>query len=608
MRYLIIIALVAFFSTSFASANDEVQFRASALENVVVGQQFRVTYTVNQEAKDFRAPDLSSFSVVMGPSTSRSTSYQIINGNAMSTFSLTYTYVLMANKVGEFILQPAHVTVDGQRYASNTLRIKAVAGANPSTAQPSSTPTPSTANSTRAITDDQVFLQQTVSKKSVYEQEALVITYKLFTRYDIRDVSNLKFPDFNGFFAQEIELPKDRQFVVETIKGVNYNTIVLKQYLLYPQRSGNLKIEGTEVDVIIRLSTNVRSRGIFDIFDNFQEVKKTIKTTPENISVKPLPTTGKPSSFTGAVGELTLQAAISKQNVQVNEAVSLKMTIAGNGNLRLIKHPSIKFPLDMEVYDPKISNKFKSTPNGTIGSKEIEYIFIPRFEGVYEIMGAEFSFFDTKKKQYKTVNTPSFKLHVEGTATETSAPAALSLSLQERVKIIGDDIRFINTTQVEVLPKRSYIVDSKWFWASYTIPTLLFIFIIVLLQKQVKENANSALMKTKKANKVAKKRFLLAHRFLKERNEKAFYEEIMKALWGYLSDKLAISNANLFKENIVDELTNKGVSVSCINETVSVLKDCEFARFSSSSSSAEAMETMYQRAMDSITQLENELK
>lgn len=611
-KYYAVILLLLFYGSSIANANNDVQFRASALENVVVGQQFRVTYTVNQEAKDFRGPDLSDFSVVMGPSSSRSSSYQIINGNATSSFSLTYAYVLMANATGEFTIQPAHITVNGQRYASNSLRIKVVAGnaGNANSAPSSSSGVVTQPNSNQSISDNQIFIKQQISKKKVYEQEALSVIYKLYTRYDVRDVSNAKFPDFKGFFSQEIELPKDRQFTVENVNGVNYNTIVLKQYLLYPQRSGNITIEGAVVDVIMRLSNNVRSRGIFDFFDTFQEVKKTLKTSSETISVKPLPTTSKPSSFQGAVGDLSFTSSLSKSAVKVNEAISFKLLISGNGNLRLLQSPNVKFPVDWEVYEPKINDKFKVSSNGTSGTKEIEYVIIPRYVGEFDLPAVEFSYFDPTRNQYNTIKTAAYTVSVEGSSTnETTSPSTtLSLSLQENVKIISDDIRFIDTQDTFVFPHKQYVFGSTLFWLAYIIPTFLFVLIIVLLHKQLKENADSSLMKIKRANKVAKKRFLLAHNFLKQKNEKSFYDEIMKALWGYLSDKLAITNSDLFKDNLVSELQARGVASTYIDETIAVLNDCEFARFSPSSSSELAMETMYQRACNIITSLESELK
>ncbi|MBP6284466.1 MAG: protein BatD [Paludibacteraceae bacterium] len=613
MKHYFFLTYLLLLVSSTAFANDEVKFTASALENVVVGQQFRLTYTVNQEAKDFRAPDLSQFSVIMGPSTSRSSSYQIINGKTSATFMLTYTYVLSVETSGEYLIQPANITVNSQRYASNVLKINVLAG-NSSTNTVTSTTgsgqsVANVATPNGNIADDQLFVRQTISKKSVYEQEALVVTYKLYTRYDVGDISNAKFPDFKGFFAQEIELPKERQFAVEKFEGINYNTIVLKQYLLYPQRAGNISIDKSEVQVILRIPTNTRSRGFFGLFENMQEVKKVLKTPTETIRVKALPNNGKSSSFLGAVGDFSVKTTLSKSAVQVNEAVSLKITISGNGNLRLLQYPTIKFPLDMEVYDPKVKNKFSTTSRGTVGTKELEYIMIPRFAGTFEIPSTTFSYFDTKSYQYKAIITPTYTLVVDGTSTDTTkSSVAVSLLLQEKVKVVGDDIRFIDTDNTLVMLKKSYLFGTAWFWANYVVFSLLFLLLILLLQKKLKENADVLLVRNKKANQVANKRFKLAYNHLQKKDEKAFYEEIMKALWGYLSDKLSLSNVDLLKDNVQIELLAIQVSESTVQETLSVLHDCESARYSPTANTDQAMERMYQLAIETITKLENEIK
>ena len=594
---------------------EDVQFVASAPPTVVAGQQFRVAYTVNQEGKDFRAPDMSQFDVLMGPSTSRSSSYQYMNGKASSSMTISYIYILVARKEGTYTLSPGSINVKGDKHTSNSLTIKVFPmdsqGGNQSSSSSSSTRmsrrSAAVPDNSSSISNDQIFVKQTFSKTKVYEQEAILVTYKLYTRYDLRDLSSAQFPDFKGFFSQEIDLNKDRQFTVENYNGTNYNTIILKQYLLYPQRSGYLEVGRGKFEAIVRVKTGVRTQSIFDnFFDTYQEVKKTLTTPSARIEVKALPQ-GKPKSFNGAVGNFTLQSNISNQNIKVNDALTLKVTISGNGNMKLLKNPEVKFPVDFETYDPKVDNKFKIGTSGTIGSKVIEYLAIPRFGGNFEIPPVEFSYFDLSTNTYKVLTTPAYKFKVSGNGVAANS-VATTYNNQENVKMVGKDIRFINNDNFELNIKDDFIFGSITFWLGFILPSLLFIVVVLALHKQAKENANIALTRTKRANRLAKKRLSLADKYLKKGDEVAFYEETMKALWGYLGEKLNIPNAVLLKENVQTELLQHGATEDLISEFLDLLTACEYARFSPANNEELTMDKIFMRAINVISVLENNLK
>lgn len=354
---------------------DDVTFKASAPDAVIMGQQFRLTYTVNAEGKELRAPDMSDFDVLMGPSTSTNRSIQIINGQSSSVFTQTFTYILMPKKEGTFNMAPATIKVKNANYNSNSLVIKVLP---PDQAGKSNSSSAAASGSSSGISGEDLFVRMIVSNRSVYEQEGFLVTFKIYTSYET-GFSNMKFPEFEGFIAQDIEL--NPQWIPENYNGRNYNTAVVKQTYLYPQRSGKITIESGKFDANIRVRTQKQVRSFFDdFFDSYQDVRKEITSPPVTIDVKPLPS-GKPASFSGAVGNFTMNATINSNHVKTNEAVTVKVTINGSGNIKLLKNPEVVFPNDFEVYDPKPEINIKTTTAGTSGTRTIEYMAIPRYAG-----------------------------------------------------------------------------------------------------------------------------------------------------------------------------------------------------------------------------------
>ena len=609
MRKLIIIlmTLMAYSTQTFA---DKVSFVASAPDVVVVGDQFRRAYTVTtQKVKDFRAPSIKGFDVLMGPSRSEQSSTQIVNGSVSSTSSITFTYILMANTAGEFTVPGASIVADGNQMISNSVKIKVLPqdqnhnssrrnNDNSSSIQPSSN---------ASVSNQDLFITATASKTNVYEQEAFVLTYKIYTRESNLQLNNAKLPDFKGFHSQEIEMTTNARWTPEHYKGRNYYTTVYRQFVLFPQQSGKLFIEPAQFQMTV--NKPVQSADPFDAFfnggNNVIEIKKPITTPKIAINVNPLPA-GKPTNFLGGVGEFNISSSINSKELKTNDAITIKLVISGTGNLKLISNPEIKFPDDFEVYDPKVDNQVRLTKEGLTGNKVIEYLAIPRHAGTYKIPGVSFSYFDIRSKSYKTLNTEDYVINVEKGAGNADQVIA-NFTNKEDLKVLGEDIRYIKQNEVTFQPKGSFFYGSMSYWLFYIIPALAFILFFIIYRKQAAENANVAKMRTKKANKVAIKRMKLAGKLLSENKKDAFYDEVLKALWGYISDKLNIPVSRLSKDNIEEKLRNHGVSEELIKEFLNALNDCEFARFAPGDEN-QAMDKVYSSSIEVISKMENSIK
>ena len=599
---IILIALIAYSTQAFA---DKVSFTASAPDAVVVGDQFRLSYTVTtQKVKDFRAPSIKGFDVLMGPSRSQQSSTQIVNGNVTSTSSITFTYILMANTAGEYTIGGASIVADGNQMVSNSVKIKVLPqDQNSNGGQGGS----STHSSGTSVSDQDLFITATASKTNVFEQEAFVLTYKIYTRESNLQLNNAKLPDFKGFHSQEIEMTTNARWTPEHYRGRNYYTTVYRQFVLFPQQSGKLYIDPAQFQMTI--GKPVQSDDPFDAFfnggSNVIEIKKSIATPKIAINVSPLPA-GKPADFSGGVGEFTVSSSINSKELKTNDAITIKLVISGTGNLKLISNPEIKFPEDFEVYDPKVDNQVRLTREGLTGNRVIEYLAIPRHAGTYKIPGVSFSYFDIRSKSYKTLKTEEYVVNIEKGAGNADQVIA-NFTNKEDLKVLGEDIRYIKQNEVTFQPKGSFFYGSMSYWLFYIIPALAFIIFFIIYRKQAAENANVAKVRTKKANKVATKRMKLAGKLLSENKKDAFYDEVLKALWGYISDKLNIPVSRLSKDNIEEKLRNHGVSEVLIKDFLNALNDCEFARFAPGDES-QAMDKVYASSIEVISKMENSIK
>lgn len=612
MRKLIFLLIALVAVSTRVLADGKVSFTAAAPDAVAVGDQFRLSYTVTtQKVRDFRAPSIKGFDVLMGPSRSQQSSTQIINGNVTSTSSITFTYILMATAEGNFTIPGATITADGDQVVSNSLKInvlpadKAADAGSSSGSQSSGSA--SRASSGNSISNQDLFITATASKTNVYEQEAFLLTFKIYTRESQLRFDNVKLPDFKGFHSQEIEMPANAKWSQEHYKGRNYYTTVYRQFVLFPQQSGKLIIEPARFDASVAKA--VQSADPFDSFfnggSNYVEVKKALLTPQIAINVNALPA-GKPVGFSGGVGEFNISSSINSQEVKTNDAITIKLVISGTGNLKLISNPEIKFPEDFEVYDPKVDSQVRLTREGLSGSKIIEYLAIPRYAGTFKIPAVSFSYFDIKSKSYKTLTTEAYEIKVAKGAGNADQVIA-NFTNKEDLKVLGEDIRYIKQNDVNLQPKGSFFFGSSLYYLFYIIPGLAFIIFFIVYRKQAAENANVAKMRTKKANKVAAKRMKLAGKLLAENKKGPFYDEVLKALWGYISDKLNIPVSLLSKDNIEEKLKDYGVSEELIKDFLNALNECEFARFAPGDEN-QAMDKVYSASVEVMSKMENSIK
>lgn len=593
----------------------DVEFKASAPAQVIMGRPFQLTYSVNQRAKDLRAPEFTDFDYIAGPYTSQSSSTSFVNGKRTSSFNLTYTYTLIANKEGTFTISPATIKVDGEQYTSNGVRIIVLPADQPNNVSAGNTNTVGqtsqrpTSSQNDNVSEANIFVRTLVSKTRVREQEAILLSYKLyFAGVDVAQfTNNTRIPEFKGFLKQEIE-SGEIQTELEHYNGRNYQTAVLYRTLLFPQRSGDITIEPAQFEAVLRVQNRAQVRSIFDdFFGSYTAVNKPITAPGVTIHVLDLPA-NKPAGFSGGVGQFNLTSKISGTELNANEAVTLTLTIQGAGNMKLLKTPMVDWPEGFEVYDPKVTNNFKNTTAGVSGTKTIEYLAIPRAGGTYTIPPVRFAYYDTQEQDYRTITTPEYTLNIERAANEDVTAMVVNNFVQkENIQQLGTDIRYIHTA--ELMPvadasSRAIRFGSLLFWLCYAIPSLLAALLFVIFRKKIKENADMTRVRYKKANKVAQRRLKVAEQLLKQNKKDAFFEEIERAAWTYLSDRLSIPTAQLNKENIAQILSNKGVSDMIIQEMMHVLSTAEFARYAPASD--HAIQEVYEDTIKIINQLESE--
>lgn len=604
--FLIITLLIGSFACHTVYA-EELTFTADAPNAVVMGETFRLSYTINTHgARGFRVGDIADFDILSGPNQSSSSSTSIINGVRTSSKTLTFTCILRPKREGTFTIPAATITADGKQMTSKELTVK-VLPPDQRGAQSQQSRGATTSSSTGQISDNDLFIVATVNKKKVYEQEAILLTYKIYTTVNLTNVSG-KMPDLKGFHTQEVEMPKgNREFELEHYNGRNYRTIVWSQYVLFPQQSGQLEIPSITFEGTV--AQRVQSYDPFEAFFNggssYVNVQKSIRTPKLTIDVSPLPS-GKPASYGGGVGSFSISSSISATELKENEAVTLKLVISGTGNMKLIKTPEVKFPVDFEVYDPKVDNKFTLKTGGLSGNKVFEYLAIPRHGGNYAIPPVEFSYFDVKSGAYKTLTTPEYTLNVaKGSGTSSSAP--VGYVSKEELRLLGQDIRYIRLGEAKYYAMGEYLYGTMGYWLWYILPFGVFIFIVVVYRKQAVENANMARVKTRKAGKVATRRLKVAKKKMQENDKAGFYDEVLKALWGYLGDKLNVPVSELSKDNIVAKLAERQVSEALIKACMELIGECELARYAPALSHLPEAK-VYEKADALMDRLENVIK
>ncbi len=583
----------------------DVSFTARAQSAVVVGEKFQLVYTLNKEGSDIRLPSLQDFQILMGPSTSYSTSTSIVNGKVSRETSYTFTFILKALKEGEFTIPAATIKVDDEKVNSNAVKIKVVKADAQAQQQNQES------QSGTAPSDDDLFITMTPSKKNVYQGESLVLTTKIYTKVNLEGLSDIKQPSLSAFITQTLKNQEGISWSMENVNGRTYNVGTFEQKLLFPQKAGKTTIDPIEIEFMVRQRVaRSRSRNPFDDFfeSNYRTVKKRVKSKPVTINVKALPS-DRPEGYSGGVGQLSMKASVNKNDVAVNDGITLKVVISGSGNHKFIEDPIIQFPADFDDFDAKISNNITNTASGMKGSKTYEYLMIPRHAGTFTIPSVKFAYFDPAKGQYQTNDSEPITITVEkGEGSETATSGIVRSNVtKENVKFIGKDIRFIKTDKTVLKPIGTFFIGSLSYYLALFIPLSLFILVFFINQKRLKENSNITLMKTKKANKVAIKRLKKSAHFLKTGEKEAFYEEVLRALWGYLSDKLSLPLSELSKDNAGEILKQSNVSDDVITDIMSILDTCEFARYAPASGTGE-MDKLYKQTIGTISQLENQIK
>ncbi len=592
---------------------DELSFTAQAPQAVVVGDRFNISYVVNtRNVKDFRPPQMDGLSVLSGPNTSTSSSITVVNGRTTQNTTIKFTFTVVANEEGTIEIGPAGITAEKEKMVSNSLTIKVLPpdqntqNSNPGAGQGSGRSGGQSQSGT--VSADDLFMLASVDRTNVYEQEALLLTYKVYVAPSIELTSlTTKMPDLKNFHVQEVELPQQKEFQLEHYNGRNYRSLVWSQYVLFPQHSGELEIPSNTFEGVIQQP--VESNDMFDFFFNagrYVQMKKDLVTRSIKVNVKPLPQ-GKTQSFYGGVGDFSISSTISSTEVSANDAITLRVVLSGTGNLKLVKTPEVKFPQDFDIYDPKIENKYNIKGGRQTGNKVFEYLVIPRHAGQFTIPPVEFQYFDTKTSEYRTIQTEAYNIEVaKGQGGEQSQVAAGSYVNKEELKYVGQDVRF-HATPARLQAQDDMFLDSLPFWLCIIVPVIILAGLVLMRSKRAGDKANQAGVRIKKAGSVASKRLKKAGKFMKAGEKDQFYDEMMRAMNGYLGDRLSISVSDLSKDNIRETLMKRGAGEDLVSMILRLMDDCEFARFAPGDDTGR-MDRLFEEASETIGRIENSIK
>lgn len=571
---------------------------ASAPSQVQVGQRFRVTWELNAGGSDFVAPEITDFHVLSGPN--QSTSMQYINGSMSQ--SISFSYILQPKQEGEFTIGAAKIKSGGNTVSSNEVTVRVVKGQQSST-QTNSGGQTQQQTQVKPGSDKDLFAKVILDKRNVYLGEEITATLKFYTRVSIVDFENWDLPSYEGFWTKSTRGNEQIQIQNEVIDGIMYQTGVIDRIILYPQKTGEITIEPMELTAIVRERAQGRGRSVFDqFFGGYQDYKKVFSSEPVTVQVKPYPT-AKPDDFCGLTGKLQMKVTLDKAEAKSNEAVNLKLTVSGDGNLYQLQPLDIEFPPDIEVYDPKTSDNIKANGNGISGSRTFEYVLIPRYSGDFKIGPFSMSYFDPSSKSFKTTTQEAFDLIVEKGEGEEAVNPAVNITNKEDIKLIGSDIRYIKQGQYPILNGTSFFYRSVPFFAAIGLPLLLFFLLIGYAQYQKSQGKDVVRLKSKKATGLAKKRLTKAKKLWDEQQTAQFYEEVFKALSDYAADKFAIPVSELSKDRVRSTLAGRNVPDETVNSFIGVLDKTEFARFAPGAD--RQMGSVYDEALQAIVNVEN---
>lgn len=611
--------IVAFLLTAIFQMSAQNVIRVEAPDVVAVNEQFNVTFIIEGEKSpsDFQWSSGDDFQLVWGPQKGSSSSIQIINGKRSSSHQTTFTYILIPKATGTFQLPAATALLSGDRISSTQASIQVVSdGASSSQSSgknggKSSGGGQTSSTGSGEISSNDLFMRLSLSRTEVVIGEPITATLKIYQRANVVGFENAKFPTFNGFWSQETYVPNNIEFKRESLDDKIYNTAVLRTYVLIPQQSGTITIDPAELVCLVNIRTAPStSNSLFDSFfqDEYRTIRKRVTTPAVKVKVNPLPA-GQPASFGGGVGNFGISARLTTDNLKTHDAASLVITVSGRGNVALLEEPKVNFPPDFEVYDTKTTENTDKSNGGTSGSKSFEYPFIPRSHGDFTIDPVEYSYYDVNAGKYVTLRTEPLHVKVAKGKGGDSTPVTTVNSGVERkdVKSLADDIRFIFTGKPGLSGSGSFFVGSVFFWILLALMILGATSVYLAFRKVAAMRADVAGTKNRRATKMAQKRLKLAGEYLDKNLYTAFYEELHKALIGFVSDKLNMDMSEISKDNIASALTEGGVSEEQTKAFTDLLDACEFARYSPDGGN-EAMRSHYDAALKVISSIDSGLK
>lgn len=595
-RFHILFILFALIAVA-ANAAGNINFTVKTPGRIYEGDKFPITFRLtNADGSDLKVSAIDGCTLLFGPSTSQSQSYSVVNGRAESSSAIEYTYYYRADKAGQFTIPAASVLADGKRLTTKPAQFTVHPRAErdtPASQRPVAVDDVDTQTAGRKVNADDVFVRIILSRNSAYEQEAIGCTIKLYTKYSISSFMPTRQPSFDGFLIQELDVQPALN-EIETYRGQDYMTAILKRCIIFPQKSGKLTINSGNYDISVVQYDNV-NMGMFQVRQP-RETKIKVSSNTGTIDILPLPSP-KPEGFNGAVGQFTVDSRLVGNSFRTNDPATLIYTISGTGNIKYLKEPQIDFPTEFEQYTPKSDIKTSVSGNEVSGTMTVEYTFVPQSVGNFTIGSDKFVYFDPAKRDYVTLNTPTYPIKV---AKGLSSPAPTED--QKAIENKNSDIRHIYLGDKNPSMDHTLVVTTLMYWMLYLGLFIITIAIIAANRARARRNADVSGMRTAKASKVASKRLKTAGKYLSAGDNDKFYEEMLRALWGYLSDKLTIPLSQLNRQNIVDKLAEKGYSSEATASIVNVLDECEMARYTPDSSSR--MDSVYDEGVKAINNLE----
>ena len=602
-------------------AQDDPTLTVSAKKQVMVGERFQVVFEANAEGKNFSAPSFEGFTVVGGPFTSTSSSFQMVNGSMSHSVKCTYTFALQAYQEGTFHVGSATLNVKGKKVSSEPFDIKVIPDDGSHAAPSGGGDAAGQGRSQQNTNDPQVsgkdlFLNVIPSKKSVYVGDQVVLTYKIYTKVPVSSLSVERMPSYAGFWTKDIsDNSNSLRQNSEYINGIEYTTAEVQKTVIVPQRAGKLTIDPMIIECVAQVRTESNRQRSMDPFEaffndpffnrNIVNVKKELTSQTLTLEVKSLPENGKPASFAGAVGNYNFKSEIDKTELSTNEAFTLTLTVSGTGNVELLQMPTPVFPPDFEVYDPKVTSSVNPTSNGLSGTKKAEFLVIPRRAGSFTIPAVEFSYFNPANETYQTLQLEPYEIKVENAAGSDDG-GGIYASNQEDIKYLGSDVRHIMTGDPHLKPTSTVFFGSSAYYVALLALLVIFIVLLFVLKKREQLTKDTAANRNRKADKVARGRLKNAYQYLKVKDQEKFYIEMSQALWGYIADKTGIERSKLSMDTVSETMKAKNVPDELTQQFVDTLNNCEFARFAPGNAE-EKMDDLYQRGIDVISKAEKVL-